>query len=187
METQLNLAKIHMANLYERKWLVIYTRPRWEKKVDKLLKMQGIESYCPLREVQNQWADRKKDVSLPLFSSYVFVKLNLYEHSKVLYTLGVMGFVYYMGKPAIVRDNVIDQIKNNLTIYKDIEVVNLHGIAIGDNVRIKDGLLVNKLGKVVQIQGKNVLIVFDNISCALVTRIPLKSIAIQNSKQDHEN
>ena len=60
-------------NLHEKKWLVVYTRPRWEKKVDTLLKQQGIESYCPVRQVQSQWADRKKEVDLPLFNSYVFV------------------------------------------------------------------------------------------------------------------
>ena len=30
-----------------KKWFVIYTRPRWEKKVNQLLQMQGINSYCP--------------------------------------------------------------------------------------------------------------------------------------------
>jgi transcription antitermination factor NusG len=173
--------------LLEKKWLVIYTRPRWEKKVDMLLKQQGIESYCPVRQVQNQWADRKKEVSLPLFNSYVFVRVNLREESAVLYCLGVMGYVYYMQRPAVVRDNVIEEIKRNLTIYKDIEVINLQNISVGDHVLVKQGAFANQPGQIVQIQGKNVLMIFDNIHCALVTRIPFQHIAINNLNQNNKN
>jgi len=173
--------------LNEKKWLVIYTRPRWEKKVDMLLQRQGIESYCPLKQVQNQWADRKKEVSLPLFSSYVFVRVNLREEGLVLYCLGVMGYVYYMQHPAVVSDTVIEEIKRNLAIYKDVEVINLQSISIGDRVLVKQGAFANQPGQVVQIQGKNVLMVFDNIHCALVTRIPFQHIAIQNLNQNKNN
>ena len=173
--------------LNEKKWLVIYTRPRWEKKVDMLLQRQGIESYCPLKQVQNQWADRKKEVSLPLFSSYVFVRVNLREEGLVLYCLGVMGYVYYMRHPAVVSDKVIEEIKRNLAIYRDVEVINLQSISIGDRVLVKQGAFANQPGQVVQIQGKNVLMVFDNIHCALVTRIPFQHIAIQNLNQDKKN
>ena len=57
-----------------KKWLAVYTRPRWEKKVDQLLKEQGTESYCPLNKVKRKWSDRVKTVEEPLFKSYVFVK-----------------------------------------------------------------------------------------------------------------
>ena len=180
METRSNTAELSRSNLLEKRWLVLYTRPRWEKKADRLLKERGIESYCPLRQVQNQWADRKKEVSLPLFNSYIFVHVNLREEASVLYTMGVLGFVYYMGKPAVVRDNVIEEVKRNLAAYKDVEIVNLENISVGDRVRVKEGLFVNQLGNVVQINGKNVLMVFDNINCALVTHIPFQQIDIHN-------
>jgi len=180
METLSTLVKMTSLNLHEKRWLVIYTRPRWEKKADHLLQERGIESYCPLRKVQNQWADRKKEVSLPLFNSYVFVHVTLREEASVLYSMGVLGFVYYMGKPAVVRDNVIDEIKRNLIAYKDVEIVSLENISVGDRAMVKEGPFTNQVGKVVQINGKNVLMVLDNINCALVTRIPFQQIAIQN-------
>ncbi|WP_183564156.1 UpxY family transcription antiterminator [Mucilaginibacter sp. SP1R1] len=179
--------KLGTINLHEKKWLVVYTRPRWEKKVDRLLKRQGIESYCPLRYMESQWADRKKEISLPLFSSYVFVRVNLREESMVLYCLGVLGYVYYMQRPAVVRDEVIEEIRRNLTLYKDVEIINLQSIAIGDRVQVKQGAFINQLGQVVQINGKNVLMIFDNIHCALVTRIPFQHIAIHNLNQDNKN
>jgi hypothetical protein len=54
-----NLIRTRSSNT--KNWFVIYTRARWEKKVDQLLKQQGINSYCPMRTVENQWADRKKN------------------------------------------------------------------------------------------------------------------------------
>jgi transcription antitermination factor NusG len=64
-----------MAAPTTKKWFAIYTRPRWEKKVHKLLEEKGIECYCPLNKVHRKWSDRIKIVEEPLFKSYVFVKL----------------------------------------------------------------------------------------------------------------
>lgn len=173
--------------LNQKRWLVIYTRPRWEKKVDSTLKQQGIESYCPLKQVQNQWADRKKEVSLPLFTSYVFVRVSPREESLVLYCMGVMGYVYYMQRPAIVRDNVIEGLKKHLALYKDLEVISLQNISVGDCVLVKQGAFANQSGHVIQIQGKHVLMVFDNIQCALVTRVPKQQIVLNNLNQNNQN
>jgi hypothetical protein len=43
-------------------WFAVYTKPRWEKKVAKILTTKGIENYCPLNKVQRQWSDRKKTI-----------------------------------------------------------------------------------------------------------------------------
>jgi transcriptional antiterminator RfaH len=187
METQLHIAKVCMHTLLQKKWLVVYTRARWEKKVDQVLKQHGIECYCPVKKVQNQWADRKKIVELPLFTSYVFVRVNLHEQEKALHIAGVLNYVYYMGKPASVRDGVIEQLKHHLENYKDTEVLSLNGLVVGDRVHIKDGLLCNQSGKVVQIQGKTILMVLDHINCALVTRVPFQNIDLQNINHNHEN
>ena len=161
-----------------KRWLVIYTRPRWEKKVHQQLQMQGIESYCPLRKVLSQWADRKKTVELPLFSSYVFVKVDLKEELRVRQTLGVLNFIYYMGKPATIRECDIEQIRELLAAWSDLEVVSLEEISVGDRVYIKTGAFNNQQGCVIDIKGKNVLMVLDNLKCALVTKIRVENVAI---------
>ncbi|MEJ6981368.1 UpxY family transcription antiterminator [Pedobacter sp. P351] len=167
-------------SLTERIWLVIYTRPRWEKKVDLLLQAQGIESFCPVRKVENQWADRKKIVELPLFCSYVFVKINSKEEFKVRQTLGVLNFIYYMGKPAKIRESEIDKIKNALIYCPDLEVVDLKTISIGDRVSIKNGMFTNHQGKVIKVQGKSVLMILDNLECALVSRVEAANLVLIN-------
>ena len=159
-------------------WLVVYTRPRWEKKVDMLLQTNGIESFCPVRKVENQWADRKKIVELPLFSSYVFVKINSREEYKVRQTLGVLNFIYYMGRPAKIRDTEIDKIRDWMANYPDLEVVDLTTISIGDRVSIKNGVFTNQQGSVIKVQGKSVLMVLDNLECALVSRVDASNLVV---------
>lgn len=164
----------------ERKWFVVYTRPRWEKKIEKELQMAGITAYCPVRKVKNQWADRVKEVELPLFSSYVFVKINAKEDLKVRTTTGVMNFVYYMGKPAQIRDVVIDEIKCFLELFPSLEAVGLQQLNAGDRVIIKEGIMTQKQGEILQVRGKNVLVVIDCLHCALITKIPVSNLELIN-------
>lgn len=171
METGINYKR----NL-KKNWLVIYVRPRWEKKVDRLLQEQGIETFCPLKTTENQWADRKKKVSVPLFNGYVFVKIDDRDLSKVRYTLGVVNYIYFMGKPAVIRQTEIEQLKEIVKMYNDLEVVSLSELAVGDRVRIRSGLFYNQEGKVIKVQGKTVLMSFDHIDCALVTRVDINQI-----------
>ena len=89
------------------KWFALYTKPRWEKKVNQLLIDKGVECYCPLNKVKRKWSDRTKTLEEPLFKSYVFVKVTEEERTKVRLTNGVVNFVYWNGKPAIVREKEI--------------------------------------------------------------------------------
>src|SRR5215831_13309437 len=101
----------------EPKWYAIYTRQRWEKKVTRLLEEKGIECYCPLNKTVRQWSDRKKVVAEPLFTSYVFVKTIEKMHNEVKGLSGVINLVYWLNKPAVIRDEEIDIIKCFLNEY----------------------------------------------------------------------
>src|SRR5687767_5047441 len=102
----------------EKKWYAVYTKPRREKKVDKLLNEKGMESYCPLQKIQRQWSDRKKIVEEPLFKSYVFVRISDEQQTELRMVNGVVNFVYWMGKPAIIKDKEIEIIKKFLNEYE---------------------------------------------------------------------
>src|ERR1700712_2216779 len=105
-----------------KKWYVVYTRPRWEKKVADLLSRKKIEYYCPLNKVQKQWSDRKKIVSEPLFTSYVFVHIDETEQLPVRITDGVINFVYWLGKPAVIKEDEILAIKDFLDNHKEVQL-----------------------------------------------------------------
>ncbi|MFT3748912.1 MAG: UpxY family transcription antiterminator [Agriterribacter sp.] len=137
----------------EKKWYAIYTKPRWEKKVSILLTNKGIQSYCPLTKIRKRWSDRYKLVHEPLFKSYVFVKIEETEMQKIKYIPGVVNFVYWNNKPAIVREEEIIKIKEFLSEYDSVEV-ELVNVSIDQRVRILKGLFKNEEGTISYL-GKN--------------------------------
>ncbi|QJD94419.1 UpxY family transcription antiterminator [Mucilaginibacter robiniae] len=156
----------------ERRWMVVYTRSKWEKKVDRLLSDQGIASYCPVVKSQRKWADRTKIVEMPLFNSYVFVYATLQEQNTILQTPGVLNFVVHCNKPVLLENTEITRIHSIVKDYVDIETVNLNLLNVGNNVKINNGPLLNHYGKVVQLQGKSVLMVMEKLGCALIVKVP---------------
>ena len=163
-----------------KKWMVIYTRARWEKKVEQVLIEQKIEAFCPIRRIERQWADRKKMVNMPLFNSYVFVKIALSEEFRVRQTYGVINFIYFQNKPATVKDVVIDDIRRYLELCPDMETVSLQEFAAGDRVRIKEGVFLDKQGEVLKIEGKNIVMVLEHLGCVLITKVKVDNIALIN-------
>ena len=93
-------------------WYVVYTLPRWEKKVAQNLTDEGIENYCPTTRVEKQWSDRKKIVNEPLFKGYVFIRINEKAKWDIKNSIhGIINYVYWLGKPAKVKQSEIDTIK----------------------------------------------------------------------------
>jgi signal transduction histidine kinase len=103
-----------------KQWFAIYTKPRWEKKIDAVLIRKGVNSWGPIQKTERFWSDRKKIIDEPLFRSYVFVQIDATERATVLSTPGVLNFVYYVGKPAIIRDEEIEIIKNTDEVYIEV-------------------------------------------------------------------
>ena len=152
------------------KWLAIYTRPRWEKKVDTLLKEKGIESYCPLNKVRRQWSDRMKTIEEPLFKSYVFVKVDDAARTAVRMTNGVINFVYWDGKPAVVKDKEINTIKRFLDEHENVEVQSME-VEVNQRVKVTGGPLMDQEGSVIDIKRKMVKVAIDSIGYVLIAYI----------------
>jgi transcription antitermination factor NusG len=167
-----------------RKWYAIYTRPRWEKKVNLLLKEKGVESYCPLNKIKRKWSDRLKTIEEPLFKSYVFVKVGDGEKTAVRMTTGVINFVYWDKKPAIVKEKEIQTIKRFLDEYENIEVYPRE-LKLNDRVRITSGSLMDHEGKVLDVRHKVVKIAIDSLGYVLVAYIERSKLTSVNSKIDH--
>ena len=153
-----------------RKWLAVYTRPRWEKKVNQLLIEKGLESYCPLNKVRRKWSDRIKIVEEPLFKSYVFVKVNDDDRTAVRMTNGAINFVYWDGKPAVIREKEIIAIKRFLNEYENVEAI-AADLKINQRVRITNGTLMDQEGKVLDIHHKVAKVAIDSLGYILVAYI----------------
>lgn len=152
-------------------WLVVYTKPRWEKKVDSFLIRKGIESWCPVTKIEKIWTDRKKIIDEPIFKSYVFVRVDEVERYEVLITSGVLNFIYHLGKPAIVRDTDIDTIKRYL-LEKDvrIEVISNEKFKIDSKVKINYGVFIDKKGTVLKANRKKVYVQFESLGQVMVVQ-----------------
>jgi len=152
------------------KWLAVYTRPRWEKKVNKLLNEKGVESYCPLNKIRRKWSDRIKTVEEPLFKSYVFVKVSEEDRTNVRMTNGVINFVYWNGKPAVIKEKEIAAIKRFLDEYENVEVKPMD-LKINQRVIVTGGPLMDQQGKIVDVRQKTVKVAIDSLGYILVAHI----------------
>jgi len=164
-----------------KKWYAIYTRPRWEKKVNGLLNQKGIESYCPLNKVRRKWSDRIKLVEEPLFKSYVFVKIDESERTKVRMTNGVVNFVYWNGKPAVIKEKEIQTIRRFLDEYENVEVTKME-FEPEDRVRVIAGPMMDQEGKIIEVKNKTVKLCIDSLGYMLIAYIDKsKLISVQQT------
>ena len=160
-----------------KKWYVVYTKPRWEKKVAVLLTDKGVENYCPLNRVSKKWSDRKKVVSEPLFKGYVFVALAITNKWEIKNTEGILNFVHWNGKPAVVKEKEINIIKKFLQEFDDIKVTG-DKIITNDEVSIKQGLLMNFKGIVLEINGNTTKVKIDGMGLTLTAIFDKKNLEL---------
>ena len=169
-----------MENKLTKKWYAIYTKPRWEKKIDSVLIRKGIESWCPLQKVERQWSDRKKIIEEPLFKSYVFVRIDDTERSKVLMTDGALNFVYYLGKPAVIKDEEVENIKLYLA-EKDakITIISDEGFSSGDLVKVNYGVFMDQEGTVVRGGKKKVYVQLQGLGQVMIVEFPATFLTVK--------
>ncbi len=159
------------------KWFAIYTKPRWEKKVNQLLTDKGVECYCPLNKVKRKWSDRTKTIEEPLFKSYVFVKVTEEERTKVRLTNGVVNFVYWNGKPAIVREKEIQTIKLFLDEHENVQVRPMD-LTVHQRVLITSGTFMDRTATVLDIRKKEVKVSIDSLGYELIALVDKTKIAL---------
>ncbi len=160
----------------KKNWYVVYTKPRWEKKVHALFLEHSLEAYCPLNRLKKKWSDRTKWVEEPLFKSYVFVKVGEEETTRVRMVCGVVNFVYWLGKPAVVKDREIETIRKFLNDHTEVlaEPIDIRN---GMNVTIRQGVLMDKDGKVVKVLNNKVRVVIESIGYSLMAVIDKSNVS----------
>ena len=122
-------------------WYAVLTRARAEKASAAMLDALGVEHFLPLVTETRRWSDRIQKVSMPLFASYLFVRLeNLPdERMKVLKVPGIVSFVGSANGPYIVPDSDIDNVR--ITLSHRVPCARHPMVTLGDRVRVFRGLL----------------------------------------------
>jgi len=132
----------------EKKWFVVYTKPQQELKVASQLTAMGIENYCPKVTLVKQYSDRKKKVTKPLLSSYVMVELEENQRQKVFACNGIVRYLFFLGKPAVIPASDITLMQDHLNgVYNDFKVTTL---SVGDSHTINEGPFSGVSGRVVE-------------------------------------
>lgn len=156
-------------------WYALYTRPRHEKKVLEILTNKGDEVFLPLLKTKRQFKDRKREVELPLFPSYIFSKFEFKERFSILETHGVMKIVNFQGTPAIVPDWQIESLKKILENPQTLQLENY--FRQGDVVEVKEGPFKGLRGTVKQLRGESRLaITVDGIMQSISVEIDPDSV-----------
>jgi transcription antitermination factor NusG len=167
----------------EKQWFALYTKPRWEKKIDSVLLRKRVECWCPLQKIEKQWSDRKKIVEEPLFKSYIFVRINFTaERLTVLMTDGVLNFVHYLGKPAIIKDEEVNAIKSYLSeTAAKISIISSDGFKEESKVRVNHGIFMQNEGTVLRTNRKKVYVKLESLGQVMVVEFPAEYLSPINT------
>ena len=169
----------------EKKWYVVYTRPRWEKKVALYLGEEGIAYYCPLHKVSRQWSDRIKVIQEPLFKGYVFVYILEDEKTAVKKINGILNFVNWLGKPAVVQEEEILNIKRFLNDFEEVSILT-DKISKTDFVKVEAGLMMNYFGTVLEVRGNYAVLNIESMGLSLQATFNTKQLKKIPKKKEGE-
>lgn len=114
----------------KKNWYAVYTKQHCELKVTALLTRKKIENYCPLNRIGNYHGYRKKMAHEPLFPSFVFVLISESEMPIIRQVNDVINFIYWLGKPAVIKDAEIMHIQDFIDSHPGIR---LEKIAVNTN------------------------------------------------------
>jgi transcription antitermination factor NusG len=140
-------------------WYAVLTRARHEKVVAHRLSEKGVTTFYPTVTEMHRWSDRKKNVELPLFSCYLFVKLmpSNENRQKVLRIDSVLSLVGAdrMGTP--IPDEQINAVR--ALVSEQLPYSYHPYLKTGQRVRIRSGALDGVEGILVSRKGDRKLII----------------------------
>jgi transcription antitermination factor NusG len=128
-----------ISSLVEARWHALYTRHQHERLVAYALTSKGFDIFLPQYRAIHRWKDRRKELELPLFPNYVFIRGGLDRMLNILTTPGVHSLVGWGGRPANIPQEEIDAVRR--LVQSPLRVQQHPFIRCGDRVRIKSGPL----------------------------------------------
>jgi len=165
-------------------WYAVYTKSRFEKKVEEKLYEKKIDVFLPVIKKLRQWKDRKKWITVPLFNNYIFVNIDFKNRYPVLETDGVVRIITFLGKPVPIPDSQIASLKIALTAPEEVEVSN--GLILGKPVVVTSGPFKGIKGIVTEKRSKNLVhIVLESINKSVSIDIHTGMIEALSEK-DHK-
>ena len=147
-------------------WYALYTKPRNEKKVEEQLHKMGLEVFCPKVSVVKQWSDRKKRGSQPLIPSYVFIKIKEQERDLVFSVSGVVRYLFFLGKPAIIKESEINAMKE--TLNHDFKEVGVMDLEKGQKFTVEEGTFKGQEATFIEQKGSKIILRLESLGIKLI-------------------
>ncbi len=159
------------------KWFAVYTHSRAEKKVNERAMKAGFDTFLPLITTVKQWSDRKKKVEVPLINSYVFVHTRKENLNSLLNIPGVLNILKHLGKPAIVKDVEIANLKIVINVVEEVQFIDSIDLTKGEDVEVINGPFSGLLAKYIDVAGKHrVLVEVEALKSCIEVNMPLNNI-----------
>lgn len=165
-------------------WYVLYVRSRQEKKVYNELIENGLEAFLPMVTSIRKWSDRTKKIEIPLFASYVFVKieskLDFYKASDVD---GACTFIKFANEYALAKEEEINSIK--LLISTD-GLTNINSSenlpSLGEFMKISEGPLEGLQCEVLRVDNAyKILVSINSLKQNIVATVPVAFLEISSN------
>ena len=145
---QVSLNQAIMGAARDRNWYAVYTVPQHEKSALKQLEIRDIESFLPTYEAVRVWKNRQRmKLILPLFPTYLFVRINFSERAKVLQSPGVLQIVGNSRGHVPLPDSEVEFLRSDFCRQR---IEPYHDLVVGGKVRIKSGVMQGLQGTLVR-------------------------------------
>jgi len=143
-----NLYPLAEASVVSANWFAVYVTSQHEKRVAFHFAQRQIEHFLPLYSARRRWKNGcTMNLALPLFSNYVFVRIQAAKRTRVLEVPGVLSLVGF---------------GRTLTPLSDLEIAGVRSaveqgkaephpyLVIGERVRIVAGSMVGSEGVLIR-------------------------------------
>jgi transcriptional antiterminator NusG len=153
-------------------WFAVQTKAKHEKRVAAELKEKGITAFIPLFDEVHQWSDRKRKVEVPLFNTYVFVRIGGDQSSRVsvLQTHSVFRFVGVRGVGIPIPDEQIEALQT--IVRQKVPFIPYPFFDLGQKVRVRGGSLDGICGVLLEInEDRSLIVSVESIQRSIAIRI----------------
>lgn len=134
----------------QERWFALHVRPRHEKSVLAQLNGKEYNAFLPTYTSRRRWADRWKELALPLFPGYVFCCFQASTRSRVLATSGVIDVVRTGSEPAPVDVAEIEAIRR--VVNSPFRAEPYPALIEGQRVMVASGPLSGVTGTLLQVR-----------------------------------
>ena len=159
-------------------WLVIYTKPRQEKKLAERLQQAGYTVYCPTQRMKKRWSDRWKWIEQPLFSSHIFIQIDPERRDAIYFVPGFVRFLFWLKRPAQVRPKEIEILKRWLNDYAP-EAISTSHLQPGQKTKVLTGPFQGQEGTLQEVKAERAQLYLEELQLLVELDLSKNELLVQ--------